>query len=116
MQLLQPEVKELQRKYKGDRVKQKAAVQEFYRQRGINPAGGCLPILLQFGILIPMYSVISQGLTNYDPSAMWTVFGVNLFPGITCDPGADLQRGRPGDEPVPQPDRVRDQLELSRSR
>lgn len=86
MQLLQPEVKELQRKYKGDRVKQNAAVQEFYRQRGINPAGGCLPILLQFGLLIPMYSVISQGLTNYDPSAMWTVFGVNLFPGITCDP------------------------------
>jgi len=85
MQLLQPEVKELQRKYKGDRVKQNAAVQEFYRQRGINPAGGCLPILLQFGLLIPMYSVISQGLTNFDPSAMWTVFGVNLFPGITCD-------------------------------
>jgi YidC/Oxa1 family membrane protein insertase len=85
MQLLQPEVKELQRKYKGDRVKQNAAVQEYYRQRGINPAGGCLPILLQFGLLIPMYSVISQGLTNYDPSAMWTVFGINLFPGITCD-------------------------------
>jgi len=86
MQLLQPEVKELQRKYKGDRMKQQAAVQEFYRQRGINPAGGCLPILLQFGLLLPMYSVISQGLTNYDPSAMWHVFGINLFPGITCPP------------------------------
>jgi YidC/Oxa1 family membrane protein insertase len=86
MQLIQPEVKELQRKHKGDRVKQQAAVQEYYRQRGINPAGGCLPILLQFGLLIPMYSVISQGLTNYDPSAMWHVFGINLFPGITCPP------------------------------
>ena len=84
MQLLQPEVKELQRKYKGDRVKQNAAVQEYYKQRGINPAGGCLPIVLQFGLLIPMYSVISQGLTNFDPSAMWHVFGINLFPGITC--------------------------------
>jgi YidC/Oxa1 family membrane protein insertase len=84
MQLLQPEVKELQRKYKGDRVKQQAVVQEYYKQRGVNPASGCLPILLQFGLLIPMYSVISQGLTNFDPSAMWHVFGVNLFPGITC--------------------------------
>jgi YidC/Oxa1 family membrane protein insertase len=84
MQLIQPEVKQLQAKYKGDRVKQQAAVQEYYRQRGINPAGGCLPLLLQFGLLIPMYSVISQGLTNYDPSAMWHVFGINLFPGITC--------------------------------
>ena len=32
------------------------------------------------GLLIPMYSVFSQGLTNYDPSAMWHVFGINLFP------------------------------------
>jgi YidC/Oxa1 family membrane protein insertase len=84
MQLIQPEVKQLQAKYKGDRVKQQAAVQEYYRQRGINPAGGCLPIILQFGLLIPMYSVISQGLTNHDPSAMWHVFGINLFPGIEC--------------------------------
>ena len=84
MQLIQPEVKELQRKYKGDRVKQQAATQEYYRQRGVNPAGGCLPIILQFGLLIPMYSVISQGLTNYDPSAMWSVFGINLFPSIVC--------------------------------
>jgi YidC/Oxa1 family membrane protein insertase len=83
-QLLQPEIKEIQRRYKGDRVKANAAVQEFYKQRGINPAGGCLPTLLTMGLLIPMYSVISQGLTNYDPSAMWNVFGVNLFPGITC--------------------------------
>ena len=35
MQLLQPEIKEIQRKYKGDRVKQQAATQEFYKQRGI---------------------------------------------------------------------------------
>ena len=43
-QMLQPEIKEIQRKYKGDRVKSQAATQEFYKQRGINPAGGCLPI------------------------------------------------------------------------
>ncbi|MEO5964502.1 MAG: YidC/Oxa1 family membrane protein insertase, partial [Candidatus Limnocylindrales bacterium] len=87
MQLLQPEIKELQRKHKGDRVKQQAAVQEFYKQRGINPAGGCLPILLQFGLLIPMYSVFSQGLTNYDVSAMLRPFGFDLGAalGIVCD-------------------------------
>ncbi len=85
-QLLQPEIKAIQAKYKGDRVKQQAATQEYYKQRGISPAGGCLPTLLTMGLLIPMYSVISQGLTNYDPSAMWHVFGVNLFPGIICPP------------------------------
>jgi YidC/Oxa1 family membrane protein insertase len=89
-QLLQPEVKAIQAKYKGDRVKSQAAVQEFYRQRGINPAGGCLPALLTMGLLIPMYSVFSQGLTNHDITAMLRVgpidFGQIL--GITCQPGA----------------------------
>jgi YidC/Oxa1 family membrane protein insertase len=89
-QLLQPEVKEIQRKYKGDRVKQQAAVSEFYKQRGINPAGGCLPMLLTMGLLIPMYSVFSQGLTNYDITAMLRVGPIDfgqIF-GITCQPGA----------------------------
>jgi YidC/Oxa1 family membrane protein insertase len=87
MQMLGPEVKELQRKFKGDRVKQQAAVQEFYKQRGVNPAGGCLPILLQFGLLIPMYSVFSQGLTNHDVNPMLNVFGVQLFT-LPCDTAA----------------------------
>ncbi len=78
MQLLQPEIKELQRKYKGDRAKQQAAVQEFYKQRGVNPASGCLPIVLQFGLLIPMYSVFNQGLTNHDVNPMLNVFGIQL--------------------------------------
>ena len=87
-QLLQPEIKDIQRKYKGDRVKQQAATQEYYKQRGINPAGGCLPALLTMGLLIPMYSVISQGLTNYDITPMLQVFGVNLAEplGIVCAP------------------------------
>jgi len=84
-QLLQPEVKELQRKYKGDRVKQQAAVQEFYRQRGINPAGGCLPTILSMGLLIPMYSVFNQGLTNHDINGALNVFGFQLM-HLNCDP------------------------------
>lgn len=86
-QLLQPEIKELQRKYKGDRIKANAAVQEFYKQRGINPAGGCLPMLLTMGLLIPMYSVFSSGLTNHDITPMLQVFGFDLASAlnITCD-------------------------------
>ncbi|MFN8628919.1 MAG: YidC/Oxa1 family membrane protein insertase [Chloroflexota bacterium] len=85
-QLLQPEIKEINRKYKGDRVKQQQAVSEFYKQRGINPAGGCLPMLVTTGLLIPMYSVFSQGLTNYDITAMLRVGPIDfgqIF-GITC--------------------------------
>jgi YidC/Oxa1 family membrane protein insertase len=85
-QLLQPEIKDIQRKFKGDRVKSQAATQEFYKQRGINPAGGCLPALLTMGLLIPMYSVFSQGLTNHDITPMLQLFGFDLAAAldITC--------------------------------
>ncbi len=100
-QLLQPEIKDIQRKYKGDRVKQQAATQEYYKQRGINPAGGCLPALLTMGLLIPMYSVISQGLTNYDITTMLQVFGINLAEplGIVCAPS--WRSSRPGSSSWP---------------
>jgi YidC/Oxa1 family membrane protein insertase len=70
MQLLQPELKELQKKYKGDRNRLLTAQQQFYRERGVSPTSGCLPMVLQFGLLIPMYTVISQGLQNYNVQAM----------------------------------------------
>lgn len=86
-QLLQPEIKDIQRRYKGDRVKVQAATSEFYKQRGINPAGGCLPALLTMGLLIPMYSVFNSGLTNHDITPMLHVFGFDLASAlnISCD-------------------------------
>ena len=62
MQMLAPELreltKELQRRYKGDRVAIQQATQEFYKERGVSPTAGCLPCLLQMGLLFPMYWVI----------------------------------------------------------
>jgi YidC/Oxa1 family membrane protein insertase len=88
MQILGPELreltKELNRRYKGDRMAIQKATQEFYKERGVSPTAGCLPSLLQMGLLFPMYWVIRDGLTNFDPSAMFRVFGVNLIPSITC--------------------------------
>lgn len=78
MQLIQPEVKEIQKRFKGDSMKARVAQQELFKERGINPLAGCLPLLLQMPLLFIMYSVISQGLTNVDPSAMLTVFGVQV--------------------------------------
>ena len=80
MQMLQPEIAELRRRYKGDRTKVAMAQQELFRERSINPASGCLPILLQFPLLIIIYSVISQGLTNYNVEPMLTVAGVQVVP------------------------------------
>jgi YidC/Oxa1 family membrane protein insertase len=78
-QLLAPELKEIQKRYKGDRLKAQEAQKQLYAERGINPLAGCLPALLQILLLIPMYSVFSQGLQNYNPQAMLDVFGFRII-------------------------------------
>lgn len=84
MQLIGPEVKELQRRFKGDRVKIQQATAALYKERGISPAG-CLPAFSQMLLLIPLYSVFSQGLQNYNPQAMLDVFGFRIL-DLGCDP------------------------------
>ena len=58
MQAIQPKVKELQKKYKGNKAKQQEETMKLYKDAGVNPLGGCLPVLLQFPLLIAMYAVI----------------------------------------------------------
>ena len=84
MQLLGPELKEIQKRYKGDRVKAQAAQQQLYKERGISPLSGCLPILLVTLPLIPLYSVFSAGLSNFNPQAMLEVFGRTIV-DLNCD-------------------------------
>jgi len=52
---LQPKVKELQEKYKDDRQRQSQEMMKLYRETGVNPLGGCLPLLLQFPVFIGLY-------------------------------------------------------------
>lgn len=61
---LQPEVEKIKQKYQDDKVKQNQAILEFYRQNKINPASGCLPLLIQLPILIILYYVIRFGLNT----------------------------------------------------
>ena len=58
MQSIQPKIKELQKKFKGNKEKIQQETMKLYKDAGVNPLGGCLPLLLQFPILIAMYAVI----------------------------------------------------------
>lgn len=58
MQQVQPEIKEIQRKYKDDRMAMNEAMTSLMRERGVSPAGGCLPMLLQLPVFIVLYEVI----------------------------------------------------------
>ncbi|WP_446899301.1 YidC/Oxa1 family membrane protein insertase [Clostridium sp. LBM24168] len=59
---IQPKIKKIQEKYKNDREKLSQHMAELYKENNINPAGGCLPMLLQIPILFSLYYVISQPL------------------------------------------------------
>ncbi len=68
MQELQPQLKALQDKHKGDREKLAQEQMTLYREAGVNPLGGCLPMLVQMPIWFALYRALiqlsSQGLLN----------------------------------------------------
>lgn len=55
---LKPLLDALKQKHKGDNQALTAATMALYKEQGVNPAGGCLPILLQFPILIALYQSV----------------------------------------------------------
>ena len=57
MKDIQPKIQELKEKYKNDSQKFSRAQMELFKQEGVNPMGGCLPMLLQMPILIAFFSV-----------------------------------------------------------
>jgi YidC/Oxa1 family membrane protein insertase len=57
MQKLQPLMDELREKYKDDPQKMNQSIMSLYKEYGVNPAGGCLPLLLQMPIMYALYSV-----------------------------------------------------------
>ena len=64
MQLLQPELKEIQNKYgKDEREAMNTEMMEFYKENNINPVGGCIPMLFQIPVFLVLYRVI-LGLTR----------------------------------------------------
>ena len=63
MQQHMPELKKIQNQHKGDREAMNAATMAFYKERGINPAGCLLPMLVQGPIFLVMYRVV-HGLTR----------------------------------------------------
>ena len=61
MQEIQPEVKKLQKELKGDREELNKQLMALYQERGVNPAAGCLPLLIQMPIWFALYRVLWRG-------------------------------------------------------
>ena len=57
---VQPKMKELQTKYKNDPKALQSAMQKLYREEGVNPLGGCLPMLMQMPVFFALYRVLAN--------------------------------------------------------
>ena len=71
MQKIQPKIKEAEKKHKGDREKQTAAMMEIYKEHKTNPFSGFLLLFIQIPILIALYKIIS--------AVLGSGFGADLY-------------------------------------
>jgi len=70
LQLIQPQMKEIQKKYAGDREKQSQEMMKLYKETGTNPLSSCLPILLQAPIFFALFGVL-QGIAMDQPQGVF---------------------------------------------
>ncbi len=78
---LQPELKKLQEKHKNDREKLSQEQMRLYREYGVNPLGGCLPLIIQLPIWIGLYQAINHALAA-TPLQLLDLSGRFLLPGL----------------------------------
>lgn len=71
MKKLQPELEKIKQKYANDKQMLNIKTMELYREHKVNPLGGCLPILIQFPILIALFGVLRNGIIPKDSSFLW---------------------------------------------
>jgi YidC/Oxa1 family membrane protein insertase len=90
MKLLQPKMAELKEKYGEDKQRMNTEMMALYKREKVNPAAGCLPILIQFPVFLALYKVLSvtiemrhahffgwiHDLSAPDPTSILNLFGL----------------------------------------
>lgn len=73
MQNLQPKIEELRKKYQKDPQKLNTETMKLYKEHGVNPMGGCLPLLLQMPILIALFTVFRSTIELRHAPFIWWI-------------------------------------------
>ncbi|MGB4191339.1 MAG: membrane protein insertase YidC [Rickettsiales bacterium] len=90
MKELQPKMEQLKQRYAEDKIKFNQEVMTLYKKENVNPASGCLPLLIQIPIFFSLYKVIFisiemrhapfygwiKDLSAQDPTSIWNLFGL----------------------------------------
>jgi YidC/Oxa1 family membrane protein insertase len=104
MKLVQPKVKAIREQYKDDPTKQQQATMALYKAEKINPASGCLPMLVQIPVFFSLYKVIFitiemrqapffgwiHDLSAPDPTNLFNLFGLIPFDPTLLSPALHL--------------------------
>ena len=101
MRKLAPKMKELRERFGDNKQKMQQELMALYRQEKVNPASGCLPILVQIPVFFALYKVLFvtiemrhapfygwiEDLSEPDPTVIWNLFGLLPFdPGVFLPP------------------------------
>jgi len=78
MQALQPMMNEIREKCKDDPQKVNQQIMRLYKEYGVNPAGGCLPLLLQMPILYALWAVFSSTIELRQASFIWWIHDLSI--------------------------------------
>jgi YidC/Oxa1 family membrane protein insertase len=89
MQEIQPKVQAIQERYKNNPKKKQEETMALYRKHGVNPMGGCLPMLVQIPIFIALYNALSSSVEMWQARFLWipdltqpdSLFTVTLWGG-----------------------------------
>ncbi|MBQ6622248.1 MAG: membrane protein insertase YidC [Mogibacterium sp.] len=71
MQEMQPKMQELQEKYANDQQKLNEEMQKLYKEENFNPMGGCLPMIIQFPIIMGLFALLRNPLIYMTDEKMW---------------------------------------------
>ena len=71
MSALKPEMEKIKEKHKGDQQRQNEETMRLFREHNVNPAGGCLPMLLQMPIWIALYRALWASVDLYQQEFLW---------------------------------------------
>ncbi len=71
MQAVAPLMKEIQEKYKGDQQKLSAEMMKIYQDYGVNPVGGCLPLLIQLPVFMGFYFMLQSAIELRHADFLW---------------------------------------------
>ena len=89
MQALQPKIAEIKEKYKDDAQKMNKETMKLYSTYGVNPAGGCLPILLQMPIFIALWGLFQAAIDLRQQPFVWWIQDLSR-PDVIYDLGFKL--------------------------